>query len=157
MASYNEPSSLVHWKRYGIYKMELIYVQTRLNGQGNPELALEIRKKERLTITIFKHLDWTLLVLRDKKICWKLWMWNLESLWVTCSEILVFCNVLYVAVTGRKCTKCTLFLSLLTTFFDFAMLKLCQVVSQKAQIWFSVIPVYLLKVYQIRAWSSIEY
>ena len=47
MASYNEPSNRMHWKRHGIYKMELIYVQTKVNGQGNPELALEIRKKER--------------------------------------------------------------------------------------------------------------
>ena len=29
------------------YKMELIYVQTRLKGQSSPELALEIRKKDR--------------------------------------------------------------------------------------------------------------
>ena len=35
------------------YKMELIYIQTRLKGQGSPELALEIRKKERLRIYIF--------------------------------------------------------------------------------------------------------
>ena len=27
--------------------MELIYIQTRLKGQGSHELALEIRKKER--------------------------------------------------------------------------------------------------------------
>ena len=27
--------------------MELIYVQTRLKGQGSPQLALEIRKKDR--------------------------------------------------------------------------------------------------------------
>ena len=32
------------------YKIESIYVQTGLKGQGSPELALEIRKKERLTI-----------------------------------------------------------------------------------------------------------
>ena len=31
------------------YKIELIYVQTRLKGQGSPELALEERKKERKT------------------------------------------------------------------------------------------------------------
>ena len=30
--------------------MELIYVQTRLKGQGSPELALEIRKIENLQI-----------------------------------------------------------------------------------------------------------
>ena len=31
------------------YKMELIYVQTRLKGQDSLELALEQRKKERKT------------------------------------------------------------------------------------------------------------
>ena len=35
------------------YKMELIYVETRLKGQGSPELALEERKKERMTICHF--------------------------------------------------------------------------------------------------------
>ena len=35
-----------------LYKMELTYVQTRLKGQGNPELALEIQKKD----AIFKLL-----------------------------------------------------------------------------------------------------
>ena len=54
----------------------------------------------------------------------------------------------YVTVTGRKRT---LFLSLFDYPFDFAMLELCQLVSQKAQIWFSVSPIYLLKMYQIRA------
>ena len=40
------------------YKMEQIYVQTRLKGQGSPELALEERKKqnERLRICNFYRL-----------------------------------------------------------------------------------------------------
>ena len=36
-----------------LYKRELIYVQTRLKGQGSPELCLEGNKKDRLTICNF--------------------------------------------------------------------------------------------------------
>ena len=38
--------------------MEQIYVETRLKAQGSPELALEERKKERLTISIFFVDNW---------------------------------------------------------------------------------------------------
>ena len=32
------------YHRHGIYKMELIYVQTRVKGPGSSELALEMEK-----------------------------------------------------------------------------------------------------------------
>ena len=34
------------------FRMELIYVQTRVNGQGSPELALEVET----IYNVFKHL-----------------------------------------------------------------------------------------------------
>ena len=34
------------YHRHGIYKMELIFVQTRVKGRGSPELALVRKKKE---------------------------------------------------------------------------------------------------------------
>ena len=61
MASYNKPSNQIRRKtprrildallkrryhRHEIYKMELIYVQTRVKGQGSHELVLEMENQD---------------------------------------------------------------------------------------------------------------
>lgn len=49
MVSCNEPTLL--YDEINVALQCLIYIQSRLKRQGSPELALDIRKKERVTIT----------------------------------------------------------------------------------------------------------
>ena len=81
--------------------MELIYVQTRLKGQGSPELALLERKKESVIFinSWFRHTQLfllMLLVLIDRKSAgdYDCEVRNLERL--PALRYLVFCNVLHI-------------------------------------------------------------
>ena len=65
------------YHRHGIYKMELVYVQTRVKGPGSPELALEW-KNEDWNYANFMHLvqTYTIVFMNDfglnrYKICWR--------------------------------------------------------------------------------------
>ena len=117
MVSYNEPSNWLHWKslrrildalmkwRYGIYEMKLIYVQARVNGQGNPEFALEIRKKERkkdwqfvIFLTSGSEIVFMIILGLDRKFAGDYeWLRNLSGL--PALRFLVLFNVLHI------CTK----------------------------------------------------
>jgi hypothetical protein len=45
--NHNYVTTKLAWHRLARYKIEWIYTQTKVSGQGSVELALEMKKKER--------------------------------------------------------------------------------------------------------------